>query len=94
MDISGEHQNDLTHDVERTRLHPNGQIVEGGTKKGLKGEADRLAGLHGKDFCGSCYGGSPPASACCNTCEEVRDAYVKRGWSFDDPEHIDQVSAR
>lgn len=92
MDISGEHQNDLTHDIQRVRLEPNGKPVEGGSKKGLKGEADRLAGLHDKDFCGSCYGGSPPASGCCNTCEDVREAYVKRGWSFDDPDHIDQVS--
>lgn len=59
---------------------------------GLKGEADRLASLHGKDYCGSCYGGEPPQSGCCNTCDEVREAYVSKGWSFTDPDHIDQVS--
>lgn len=41
--------------------------------------------------CGSCYGGSPPASGCCNTCEEVREAYVRRGWSFVNPDSIEQV---
>lgn len=59
---------------------------------GLKGEAARLASLHGKDYCGSCYGGEPPKSGCCNTCEEVKEAYALRGWSFTDPDHIDQVS--
>lgn len=59
---------------------------------GLKGEADRLAAQKGKGFCGSCYGGEPPAGGCCNTCEEVREAYARKGWSFSDPDHIDQVS--
>lgn len=57
---------------------------------GLRGEANRLANTHGKDYCGSCYGGEPPESGCCNTCDEVREAYVRRGWSFSDPDHIDQ----
>ena len=42
------------------------------------------------DYCGSCYSGAPPASNCCNTCEEVRDAYQRNGWSFRDPESIEQ----
>ncbi|PWN45193.1 ER to Golgi transport-related protein [Ceraceosorus guamensis] len=88
MDISGEHQNDIHHDVTRTRLSPDGHTVE--TSKGLKGEAARLASLHGKDFCGSCYGGTPPASGCCNTCEEVKESYALKGWSFTNPDGIDQ----
>jgi len=31
-----------------------------------------------------------PASGCCNTCEDVRTAYVNRGWSFSNPDAIDQ----
>lgn len=27
---------------------------------------------------------------CCNTCEEVRQAYVRKGWSFTDPNGIEQ----
>lgn len=42
--------------------------------------------------CGSCYGGQPGESGCCNTCEEVRESYVRRGWSFSDPDGIEQVS--
>lgn len=29
--------------------------------------------------------------ACCNSCEEVREAYRKKGWALSDPESIDQV---
>jgi hypothetical protein len=91
MDISGESQFNIMHELERMRIHADGRPVDQGGAKGLKGEADRLASLHGKDYCGSCYGGEPPQSGCCNTCDEVREAYVAKGWSFSDPDHIDQV---
>ena len=29
--------------------------------------------------------------SCCNTCEEVRQAYLRKGWSFNDPNGIEQV---
>ncbi|PWN50520.1 DUF1692-domain-containing protein [Violaceomyces palustris] len=89
MDISGEHVNDLHHDVQRTRISPDGKVVDTG-KKGLKGDAARIASTKGKDYCGDCYGGQAPPSGCCNTCDEVREAYVRKGWSFNDPDHIDQ----
>lgn len=28
---------------------------------------------------------------CCNSCEEVREAYRKRGWGITNPDLIDQV---
>ncbi|PWN88280.1 DUF1692-domain-containing protein [Acaromyces ingoldii] len=89
MDISGDHQTDIRHEVERTRIDQKGRPIDVGSKS-LRGEANRLANTHGKDYCGSCYGGEPPESGCCNTCDEVREAYVRRGWSFSDPDHIDQ----
>ena len=92
MDISGEHQNDIKHDIERIRISADGKVVEQG-KKGLKGEAARLLNTHGAGYCGDCYGGQPPASGCCNTCDEVREAYVRKGWSFNDPDHVDQCIA-
>lgn len=39
---------------------------------------------------GFCYGGDPPESGCCNTCEEVRQAYDQRVWVFL-PETVAQV---
>lgn len=47
---------------------------------------------------GSCYGGTPPTDGpnpgCCNTCDEVREAYVRRGWSFVNPDAVEQVRSR
>lgn len=48
----------------------------------------------GPDYCGDCGGASKPASGCCNTCEDVRQAYVRSGWAFSRPEGIEQVISR
>jgi 7-cyano-7-deazaguanine synthase in queuosine biosynthesis len=59
------------------------------------GAAKSVQGLiKAKDpnYCGDCYGGEKPPSGCCNTCEEVRDAYMRKGWSFTNADNIEQVS--
>lgn len=33
---------------------------------------------------------SPRVFRCCNNCEDVREAYRKRGWAFNNPESIEQ----
>jgi hypothetical protein len=41
--------------------------------------------------CGSCYGAtSLRGDGCCNTCQEVREAYVKMGWGMVNAKEIDQ----
>ncbi|KAE8230159.1 hypothetical protein CF326_g4846 [Tilletia indica] len=89
MDISGETQTDIHQEIQRTRLTTAGDVIEEGSRN-PQGEAARLASMRGKNYCGSCYGGEPPASGCCNTCDDVRESYVRRGWSFVDPDHINQ----
>lgn len=32
-------------------------------------------------YCGNCFGASA-VGACCNTCEDVREAYRRKGWQF------------
>src|SRR5258706_7719746 len=56
-----------------------------------KSELEKLVSLHDPGWCGSCFGGLPPDSGCCQTCDEVRKSYVDRGWAFNDPDSIDQV---
>lgn len=60
----------------------------------LKSELDMAAAARGPDYCGSCYGGIEPEGGCCQTCEDVRQAYLNRGWSFSNPQTIDQVCQR
>lgn len=44
--------------------------------------------------CGSCYGAvSLREDGCCNTCQDVREAYVKSGWGMVNVNIIDQCIA-
>lgn len=95
MDISGEQQHGVQHGVTKTRLRP---LSEGG------GDIDsKTVALHASDevaihldpnYCGPCYGAQPPPNAqkpgCCNTCEEVKDAYAQAAWAFGRGDGIEQ----
>ncbi|KAI0690453.1 Sec1-like protein [Cerioporus squamosus] len=90
MDISGETQSDITHNILKTRLDEAGVPVPNSVITELQNDLDRLNEQHQNGYCGSCYGGVEPESGCCNTCDEVRQAYVNRGWSFNRPDSIEQ----
>jgi hypothetical protein len=96
MDISGERHLDVRHDIIKRRLDSSGNVIEakqdgiGHTKieKPLQKHGGRLE--HNETYCGSCFGAEASDDACCNSCEEVREAYRKKGWALSDPESIDQ----
>ncbi|KAH7912553.1 Sec1 family-domain-containing protein [Hygrophoropsis aurantiaca] len=90
MDISGEQQRDVSHNMLKKRLDHNGQQVQGARMGELRNEIDKLAEQRSQGYCGSCYGGQEPESGCCNSCEDVRQAYVNKGWSFGNPDGIEQ----
>jgi hypothetical protein len=91
MDISGELQRDISHDVIKTRLTAAGTAVPGSQVADLSNDLEKMSEQRGSDYCGSCYGGEPPESGCCNTCDDVRESYTRKGWSFGRPGGIDQV---
>ena len=66
---------------------------EGGEKKEGEGEEAKKREDVGPDGlpCGNCYGSEEDPDQCCNTCEEVKDAYRKKGWAFS-PDGIDQCT--
>ena len=45
-------------------------------------EKHALEELEDEEYCGSCYGAKPDGE-CCNTCDDVKNAYIQRGWKFD-----------
>ncbi|RWW51174.1 hypothetical protein BHE74_00042507 [Ensete ventricosum] len=45
---------------------------------------------HSEAYCGTCYGAETSDDQCCNSCEEVREAYRKKGWALTNPDMIDQ----
>lgn len=91
MDISGETQRDVSHNILKTRLDDRGREVPNSRSSELKNDLDKMNEQKGEGYCGSCYGGTEPEGGCCQTCEDVRQAYVNRGWSFSTPDAIEQV---
>lgn len=91
MDISGEAQRDISHNILKTRLDSTGAQVPDSHSAELRNKLDVINDQTKEGYCGSCYGGLEPASGCCNTCEEVRVAYQSKGWSFSNPDAIEQV---
>ncbi|KAG8493951.1 hypothetical protein CXB51_011279 [Gossypium anomalum] len=102
IDISGEQHLDVKHDIVKKRLDVNGNVIEVrpdgvGSRKPLQRQGGRLE--HNETYCGSCYGAesgvkrqfmSSMDGECCNSCEEVRDAYRKKGWAMSDLDLIEQ----
>ena len=60
----------------------------------LRHKKDEVAVHLDPDYCGSCYDGTPPPNAqkagCCNTCDEVREAYALKNWAFGRGENVEQ----
>ncbi|XAR62174.1 hypothetical protein NMG60_11016826 [Bertholletia excelsa] len=96
MDISGNQHLDVKHDIIKKRIDANGNVIEarqegiGAPKieKPLQRHGGRLE--HNETYCGSCYGAEASHDDCCNSCEEVREAYRKKGWALSNPDLIDQ----
>jgi len=94
MDVSGEQQADLDHDIFKERYDEMGQRIEEKVQKeelGDKGaDTQNTNDTEATKKCGSCYGAESPTYPCCNTCEEVRKAYQSKGWALNDPDGIEQ----
>ncbi|AQK86878.1 Endoplasmic reticulum vesicle transporter protein [Zea mays] len=88
----------LRHDIEKIRLDAHGNVIEarkvsiGGAKieRPLQKHGGRLD--KGEQYCGTCYGAEESDEQCCNSCEEVREAYKKKGWALTNPDLIDQCA--
>jgi endoplasmic reticulum-Golgi intermediate compartment protein 3 len=60
MDISGEQQRDITHNILKTRLEKGGKVIPGSHTSELGSELDRQNAPMPDGYCGSCYGADPP----------------------------------
>ncbi|KAH8676752.1 endoplasmic reticulum vesicle transporter-domain-containing protein [Tricladium varicosporioides] len=95
MDVSGEQQVGVMHGVSKVRLQPEeegGHVIDVKALD-LHSEDDKATHLD-PNYCGECYGATPPPNAqkpgCCTTCEEVREAYASVSWAFGRGENVEQ----
>lgn len=95
MDVSGEQQVGVKHGINKVQLAP---LSQGGhpialSSLDLHNEADAASHL-APDYCGNCYGAPAPPTVqkpgCCQTCEDVREAYASVSWAFGRGENVEQ----
>ena len=95
MDVSGEQQTGVVHGVNKARLssQAEGSKVIDTTSMILHDQKDNAVHLD-PTYCGNCYGAPAPPYAkkpgCCNTCDEVREAYAANSWAFGRGEGVEQ----
>ncbi|KAK8162889.1 endoplasmic reticulum vesicle transporter-domain-containing protein [Phyllosticta citrichinensis] len=93
MDVSGEIQTGVMHGVNKVRLSPENEGSRVLESKALDLHSEEASHMD-PDYCGQCYGAPAPTNAkkagCCNTCDEVRDAYASISWSFGRGENVEQ----
>lgn len=78
IDVAGDNQLNIEHDMLKQRISPNG-IPVGEPSLELVGSNVKVE--MPKDYCGQCYGAEGPDRRCCNTCDDLKKAYAERGWS-------------
>ncbi|CCD23024.1 endoplasmic reticulum-Golgi intermediate compartment family protein NDAI_0A08710 [Naumovozyma dairenensis CBS 421] len=100
LDDAGDLQLDILNQGQftKTRLDRMGNVIEVSKFK----IDDDVAEFPPNDenYCGPCYGSidqsgndkieSVKDKICCQTCEQVREAYLKAGWAFFDGKNIEQ----
>ncbi|KAH8431759.1 retrograde cargo receptor ERV46 [Aspergillus melleus] len=93
MDVSGEQQVGVVHGVNKVRLSSQadgGKVLDIQALE-LHSEQEKAKHLD-PNYCGDCGGVPQDANDkhCCNTCEEVREAYAQHQWAFGKGENIEQ----
>eukprot|EP01098_Paradermamoeba_levis_P013553 TRINITY_DN6209_c0_g2_i1.p1 TRINITY_DN6209_c0_g2~~TRINITY_DN6209_c0_g2_i1.p1 ORF type:complete len:395 (+),score=84.60 TRINITY_DN6209_c0_g2_i1:80-1264(+) len=108
MDMAGEHQLDVAHNIYKKRIDHTGKPL-GVVKEDVLGSLVSQIAKEKKNptpspppaaegakpsqpACGSCYGAENELLKCCNNCEDVREAYRQKGWAFSNPDGIEQCA--
>ncbi|KAB0797586.1 hypothetical protein PPYR_06649 [Photinus pyralis] len=91
MDSSGEQHLQIDHNIYKRRLDLDGKPIEEPKREDITIPTKKPNEAENSTECGSCYGAALDPKRCCNTCEDVREAYRERRWAFpDNPENISQ----
>jgi len=96
VDNSGETHLQIDH-IFKQNLNADGQPVSDAEKSDVgNSEQYNSKSVQGNDtqnktFCGSCYGAETLDIQCCNTCDDVMQAYKGKNWDFN-PSNIVQCN--
>ncbi|TFJ83594.1 hypothetical protein NSK_004699 [Nannochloropsis salina CCMP1776] len=83
MDVAGDNQMQVEHNMLKQRLSSQGErigfpFLEDPTDFDSK-KADALVGAAPWDYCGSCFQARTHTGACCNSCQDLEQAYLTQG---------------
>lgn len=96
MDIMGEQHFDIKHNITKKRIDANGDVIavkrDGIGAPKIENPLQRHGGRlqYNEVYCGSCYGAELSDHDCCNSCDQVHEAYRRKGWGMADLDLIDQ----
>jgi len=97
MDTSGEQHLHIEHNIFKRRLDLAGNPIEDPKKEETigTGKNDKNDTAVAIPKCGSCYGAEDPARniTCCNTCEDVKEAYKLKRWVIVEIDKIEQCKS-
>jgi len=88
IDVAGGSQMDIHDTLKKKKLHKDGtpmtnKEIEMETNIHLKQQAEKQEILKRElpeNYCGPCYGAHETQDQCCQTCDEVIQAYTKKKW--------------
>nr|XP_053628893.1 endoplasmic reticulum-Golgi intermediate compartment protein 3-like [Cherax quadricarinatus] len=99
MDLSGEQHVNIHHNIYKRKLDLEGRPIQDpvrqeqighGTEEELNAGTNKTETTTAAPKCGSCYGAESEKDQCCNTCEDVKDAYRTKGWALPPLKNINQ----
>eukprot|EP00537_Pseudo-nitzschia_pungens_P010785 CAMPEP_0172384706 /NCGR_PEP_ID=MMETSP1061-20121228/2444_1 /TAXON_ID=37318 /ORGANISM="Pseudo-nitzschia pungens, Strain cf. pungens" /LENGTH=542 /DNA_ID=CAMNT_0013113445 /DNA_START=97 /DNA_END=1725 /DNA_ORIENTATION=- len=91
IDVAGDSQINIEDTLKKKKLHKNGNAfsqeeIDVELNKHREEQVRKLEILKSElpeGYCGPCYGAHETEGQCCNTCDEVIEAYKKKSWKND-----------